>query len=73
VFAPRNWGVPLAVALLAAPHLVGAPHPGEGAGTAPPELAAAFAARSLVINALFWALLGLATGALYARFRPAAT
>jgi len=67
VFAPSRWGVPLAVALFAAPHLFGAPHPGEGAGSVPPELAAAFAARSLAVNALLWALLGLATGALYAR------
>jgi predicted cobalt transporter CbtA len=38
----------------------------------PPELAAAFAARSLVVNAVFWALLGLATGALYERLGRAA-
>jgi cobalt transporter subunit CbtA len=68
VFGSRAWAIPVGVALLAAPHLVGAPHPVEGAGSAPPELAAAFAARSLVVNALFWALLGLAAGALYARF-----
>jgi len=34
----------------------------------PPELAAQFAARSLGVNAVLWALLGLASGALYARF-----
>jgi predicted cobalt transporter CbtA len=60
--------IPVAVALFAAPHLIGAPHPHEGAGLVPPELAATFAARSLGVNALMWALLGLATGALYARF-----
>jgi len=55
------------------PHLIGAPHPHEGAGAVPPELAAAFAARSLVVNAVMWALLGLATGALYARLGGSAT
>jgi cobalt transporter subunit CbtA len=68
VFMPRPWAIALAIVLLVAPHLVGAPHPHEGAGLVPPELAAAFAARSLGMNAVMWALLGLATGALYARF-----
>jgi cobalt transporter subunit CbtA len=67
LFARASWAIPVGVALLVAPHLIGAPHPPAGAGLVPPELAAAFAARSLGINAAFWALLGLATGALYAR------
>jgi cobalt transporter subunit CbtA len=71
VFGARTWTPPLGIALLVAPHLIGAPHPAEGAGSVPPELAAAFAARSLVVNAVLWALLGLATGWLYARLRPA--
>jgi cobalt transporter subunit CbtA len=68
VFVPARWAYPLAIALFAAPHIIGAPHPGDGAGLVPPELAASFAARSLGINAVFWALLGLSTGALYVRF-----
>lgn len=72
-FVPRTWAIALAVVLLLAPHLIGAPHPHEGAGAVPPELAAAFAARSLVVNAVMWALLGLATGALYARLGGSAT
>jgi cobalt transporter subunit CbtA len=68
VFVRRAWAIPIAIALLVAPHLIGAPHPHEGAGLVPPELAATFAARSLGVNAVMWALLGLATGALYARF-----
>jgi cobalt transporter subunit CbtA len=67
LFARASWAIPAGVALLVAPHVIGAPHPPAGAGLVPPELAAAFAARSLGINAAFWALLGLATGALYAR------
>lgn len=68
VFVRASWAIPVGVALITAPHLTGAPHPAAGAGLVPPELAAAFAARSLGVNAVFWALLGLATGALYARF-----
>lgn len=67
-FVRRAWAIPVAIVLLTAPHLIGAPHPHEGAGLVPPELAATFAARSLGVNAVLWALLGLATGALYARF-----
>jgi cobalt transporter subunit CbtA len=73
VFIPRAWAIALAIALLVAPHLIGAPHPHEGAGLVPPELAATFAARSLGVNAVLWGLLGLATGALYARFGRSST
>jgi cobalt transporter subunit CbtA len=67
VFGRGAWPLPVGLALMAAPHLVGAPHPGSGAGSAPPELAAAFAARSLVVAAIFWSVLGWACGAFYAR------
>jgi cobalt transporter subunit CbtA len=67
VFLRAPWAVLIGVALLIAPHLIGAPQPPDGTGVVPPELAASFAARSLVVNAVFWALLGLATGALYER------
>ena len=67
VFARATWIIPGAIAVLVAPHVIGAPHPLSGVGAAPPELAASFAARSLGVNAVFWALLGLATGALYGR------
>jgi cobalt transporter subunit CbtA len=73
VFVPRPWAIALAVVLLVAPHLIGAPHPHEGAGLVPPELAASFAARSLGVNAVMWGLLGLVTGALYARFGRTST
>jgi cobalt transporter subunit CbtA len=67
VFARAGWIIPVAIAVLVAPHVIGAPHPPSGAGAVPPELAASFAARSLGVNAVFWTLLGLATGALYRR------
>jgi len=66
VFGRWSWAIPAGLALIVLPHLIGAPQ-AEGAGTVPPELAASFAARSLVIAAVFWALLGWAAGALYAR------
>lgn len=72
VFVRSAWAIPVGIALLIVPHLIGAPHPPEGAGLVPPELAAKFAARSLGVNALLWSLLGLATGALYARLGRAA-
>ena len=72
LFVRASWAIPVGVALIVVPHVIGAPHPPSGAGLVPPELAAAFAARSLGVNAAFWALLGLATGALYARFGRAA-
>jgi len=55
---PLYWA--LGLVLLAAPHIVGAPHPPAGAiGSAPPELAAHFAASALFMAALMWVVLGL--------------
>ena len=51
------WAV--AAALLMAPHLIGAPHPDEFVGPAPPELASLFAARALGVGLVAWTLLGL--------------
>jgi cobalt transporter subunit CbtA len=58
-FVRAPWAVAAAVALLALPHLIGAPH-ADPAGAAPPELAAAFAARALAVGLAGWALLGAA-------------
>jgi cobalt transporter subunit CbtA len=66
VFGRWAWAIPVGIALIVAPHVIGAPH-AEGVGSVPPELAASFAARSLVVAAVFWVLLGWAAGALYAR------
>jgi cobalt transporter subunit CbtA len=64
----RNLAVRLAgVAAIAAPHFVGAPHPEAFASTAPAELAGHFVAASLAVNAVFWAALGSASGAIYQR------
>jgi cobalt transporter subunit CbtA len=57
----------LGVALLAAPHLIGAPHLETFSGVAPPELAATFAARVLGVGLAVWAVLGWTAGALWSR------
>ena len=57
----------VAVALLAAPHLIGAPQPVSYQSKAP-ELAAHFVAASLTVQAALWILSGLAAGALWMHF-----
>jgi len=49
----------LAAVLLFLPHLIGAPHPAEMAGTPPPELSSLFASRSLAVGMAVWVVLGL--------------
>lgn len=60
----------LAVALLAAPHLIGAPQTEQFAGVAPPELAAAFAARVLGASLAAWLLLGRVAGHFWTQGTP---
>ena len=55
------------VALLIAPHLIGAPRPAAFESTAPAELAASFAATSLVVHALLWCLVGVGVGWFWTR------
>ena len=56
------------VVLIALPHIFGAPRPQEFVSTAPAELAGHFAATSLAVTAIFWGVLGYASGAFYERF-----
>ncbi|MGQ0456699.1 MAG: CbtA family protein [Hyphomicrobium sp.] len=56
------------VALMVAPHLIGAPQPHEYASTVPAELAGHFTATSLAVHAVLWALVGAATGYFWQRF-----
>jgi cobalt transporter subunit CbtA len=72
VLLGRNAPVRIAGLLaIALPHVVGAPQPAVFASTAPAELAGHFAAASLVVSAVFWAVLGSASGAVYERLaRP---
>ena len=56
----RGWALQgLAALLILAPHVIGAPHPDEFIGPAPPELASLFAARALGTGLAAWSLLGL--------------
>lgn len=59
------WG--FAVALLAAPHIVGAPEAPGFSGVVPSELAGEFAARALGVGMAAWAVLGLACGHFWQR------
>ena len=65
----RHWSLKvLAVILLAAPHLVGAPQPAVHGGVAPPDLARSFIHASALANAAFWLALGALTGHFHRRF-----
>lgn len=69
----RGWTFWLVGAvLIAAPHLVGAPHPDTFAGPVPPEIAALFAARALGVGLVVWALLGVFAGYFWQREGDAA-
>ena len=48
----------VALALLAAPHVIGAPELAAFSGVTPPELASSFAARSLGVGLIAWVCLG---------------
>jgi cobalt transporter subunit CbtA len=57
----------IAVALLAAPHLIGAPELEGFSGVAPPEVAGAFSARVLGVGLAVWALMGWVAGFVWAK------
>jgi len=69
----RNWGLrALGAALIALPHIVGAPQPESHASDVPAGLAAAFAAASIAAAAIFWLVLGTTAGWLLGRGERAA-
>lgn len=51
------WAI--AIALIAAPHVIGAPHPDALTGPTPPELGSLFASRALGVGLAGWLCLGL--------------
>jgi cobalt transporter subunit CbtA len=59
--------VALAVGLLAAPHVIGAPTLEGFGGVAPPEVASFFAARVLGVGLAVWALMGWVAGYVWDR------
>ncbi len=66
-YGRKPWALVLALGLLAAPHVIGAPQVGAFYGTAPPEVGAMFAARVLGVGLVVWACLGWAAGYFWQR------
>lgn len=67
--ARRAIAWPLGLLLIVAPHAVGAPHPEGYASLAPAELAAHFAASSLVVHAALWVMVGASVGFVWPRLK----
>jgi cobalt transporter subunit CbtA len=65
-FSRSNLLKILGIIILALPHIFGAPHAPVG-GIVPTELNAQFSAASLTVMALFWIVLGAASGWFYGR------
>jgi cobalt transporter subunit CbtA len=59
-----SWAIALAVALIAAPHIIGAPIAPDEPSAVPAHLATEFAAITLGTSAVFWAVLGTLFGRL---------
>lgn len=72
VFARHwRWRV-VALLLIAAPHLYGAPQPAEHHALAPDALQAQFRVASLMVNAVFWIVLGGMSAWLFRKGQSAA-
>ena len=56
------------IAVIALPHLIGAPVPDRMGGPVPPELAAHFVSASLATAAVFWCVTGWLAGTFWNRF-----
>ncbi|MBY5361865.1 CbtA family protein [Rhizobium leguminosarum] len=68
-FKRKPWAALIAIALIAAPHLIGAPAAPEGTHALAPEaLEHQFVAAAVMTSLLFWALLGSLSGTLFNRF-----
>ena len=61
-----------AIAFMALPHVVGAPHPAELDAAVPATLVNAFTVNALAASAVFWVVLGVSLGVLLSRGAPAA-
>jgi cobalt transporter subunit CbtA len=70
-----SWAIAVAVALIVAPHIIGAPVAPDEPSAVPAHLATEFAAITLGTSAVFWAVLGTLFGRLNDLFaaRSAAT
>jgi len=64
----RGWAAwAVAIVLLLAPHVIGAPQPESFAGPVPPELGGEFAGRALGVGMAAWVVLGLFAGYFWQR------
>ena len=65
----RNvYGYAIAVVLVAAPHVIGAPQPQMHGGLAPEELEHKFILVAIATSLVFWLVLGMLTGAFFKRY-----
>ena len=65
----RNvYGYAIAVVLIAAPHIIGAPEPDRAGGLAPEELEHKFVLIAIASSLVFWLVLGVLTGAFFKRY-----
>jgi cobalt transporter subunit CbtA len=71
VFQRKPWAAALAIALIAAPHLIGAPHLDKIETEVPELLAHRFLVAVTLCGLLAWSLLGGLTGYFYGRFEKA--
>jgi cobalt transporter subunit CbtA len=63
----------IGVALMVAPHLLGAPQPASHESPIPPDLHHQFVVAVTVANLIFWVVLGAAVGVIRGRFTGTAT
>ena len=68
ILAPKTPAKVGGAALLAVPHLAGAPHPEVEGGLAPGSLADSFVVASAATNAAFWLVLGVVASVAFTRF-----
>lgn len=67
-FGRKPFAVALALCLIAAPHVIGAPRLDSVETHVPAALSHQFSVAVMLTSLLFWALLGMLSGAFYRRF-----
>jgi cobalt transporter subunit CbtA len=72
VFKKAAWAAIVAIILIAAPHLVGAPQPSETHSEVSPALARQFVIAATLTSFLLWVLLGTLTSIVYRYFSSTA-
>src|SRR3954470_12309088 len=71
VFRPAAWAAVLGLAIIALPHLIGAPLAPESHSDVPASLSHRFVVAVTLTSLMFWALLGVATSIAFGRIsRP---